>query len=151
MKSINEHLSAVRLAYRQELAFFKSFHTNRVNWLIHAVTIPLEWTATLLFLATLQLHWVVAISTGLYHGCVGSRLSPSAAVAQLVFCSIASRLSERLGQRQSIVAAVAMHIVAWFLQVVVGHGMFERNSPAMATKLTFNSIVLSVLLAWDSF
>jgi uncharacterized membrane protein YGL010W len=46
------------------------------------------------------------------------------------------------------VAAVAMHLGSWFLQVGVGHSMIEGNEPGMATALTLHAIILSPLLAW---
>lgn len=144
---------AVRRAYVEELAFFKRFHLNRVNWIIHAVTIPVEWTATLIILSVVGLHWHVAIATGLYHLVLGSRVSVQAAVAQIVFGYFAHYLSsnENASTVHLLCIAMAMNGFAWFAQVVVGHWMFEGNSPAMATKLTANSVVLSVILAWDSY
>jgi uncharacterized membrane protein YGL010W len=44
-----------------------------------------------------------------------------------------------------------IHLVAWSLQVGVGHILLEKNSPGFMTDLTLNAIVLSILLAWDVF
>ena len=148
---LDPYLHSIRLAYKRELAFFKSFHTNKINWAIHAVTIPFEWTATLLLLSIFHLHWYLAVSTGLYHLLIGARISLAACAAQFVFCKIAERLYYYLGAYQSAMLALAVHVLSWAVQVLVGHRMFEKNLPAMATKLTLNSVFLSVLLAWDSY
>jgi uncharacterized membrane protein YGL010W len=148
---MESYLRSIRLAYKGELAFYKSFHTNKVNWAIHAITIPFEWTATLLFLSIFNLHWVLAVGTGLYHLVLGTRISLAACAAQIVFCMIAERIFYHIGVYWSGGLALLVHAISWAAQVLVGHRMYERNLPAMATKLTINSVFLSVLLAWDSY
>lgn len=148
---MDAYLRNMRLAYKSELAFYKSFHTNKVNWAVHAITIPFEWTATLLFLSIFKLHWALAVGTGLYHLVLGTRISFAACAAQIIFCKIAERVFYYLGVYQSVALALLVHVMSWAVQVLIGHRMYERNLPAMATKLTINSVFLSVLLAWDSY
>lgn len=141
----------LRREYQQELTFFRKFHRNRINWAIHAVTIPMEWTASLLILSIFRLHWMVAAATAVYHLILFSKKSIPAFVAQFLFCWAAQMLHQHFGNVQSVCVALMMHIIAWVAQVVIGHRMLEGNWPAMATKLSINSVVLSVILAWDSY
>ena len=50
----------------------------------------------------------------------------------------------------SHVISLVLQFTAWFLQVYIGHSILEQNHPSMMKKLTINSIVLSLLLAWDT-
>ena len=147
-KKLQENL---RLEYTKELSFFKNFHKNKANWAIHAITIPMEWTASLLIISIFHMHWTVAAATATYHLILQSKNSIAAFLAQILFCCIAHSLHLRLGDLNSLLAAVSIHIFAWLTQVLIGHGILEGNAPAMATKLTINSVMLSVLLAWDSY
>lgn len=151
MKFLKKYLRLTRQYYLDELSFFKSFHTNRINWIIHAVTIPLEWTATLIILSIFGIHWYVAAVIGIHHFLIGARVSSAAAVAQFVFCYIAQHIRNYFGNTKAFLLALLVHICAWITQVCIGHWLFEKNSPAMATRLTINSVALSVLLAWDSY
>jgi uncharacterized membrane protein YGL010W len=82
---------------------------------------------------------------------LGTRISFAACAAQIIFCKIAERVFYYLGVYQSVALALLVHVMSWAVQVLIGHRMYERNLPAMATKLTINSVFLSVLLAWDSY
>ncbi len=142
-------LRSIRKAYNEELKFFLSYHRNRVNWMIHAITIPLEWTSWLLFLTIFRIHWLIAVPTAVYFVILDSPMSLLAAVAQIFFCWFAQYIYQITGLNLAIGIVVFVQLSSWFLQVYIGHKVFEKNLPAMATKLTCNSIILSPLLAWD--
>jgi hypothetical protein len=55
----------------------------------------------------------------------------------------------KLSNRDIFVGTLIFLAICWFVQVGLGHFLLEGNRPNMAHHLTFNSIALSVLLAWD--
>jgi uncharacterized membrane protein YGL010W len=143
--------------YGDELKLFKQHHSHPGNWLIHAVTVPIEWLASLLLLLSLSgvlqpvvnfLSYAIAVY---YLLCTKVRPTTIlAAASHMVMAHVASFLSSSYSKRRLIFLGIAMHLLSWFLQVCIGHRFLERNSPSMLTKLTLNSVILSVLLAWDS-
>jgi len=146
--SINLSIQSLRDAYQSELLFYTSFHKNETNWAIHAVSIPFEWTSWLLFLAILNIHWHVAVIAAVYYVVINSYRSVPAAIAQIVLCWIAERIFQEVGTYPSLAIAATVQLSAWFVQVYIGHKIYEKNMPAMTVKLTLNSILLSPLLAW---
>jgi len=151
-------LSDLRSAYRKELHFYRQYHQHPVNWRMHAVLVPVEWTAWLLLLAPLGLHWPLALLSAAYYLFLDCHLSlvsvfVAAASAQMLFALTAHHAHLALygygyGSGSASVA-VAMQAVAWVLQVCVGHWLIEGNNPAMASALTCNAVLLSPLMAWD--
>ena len=145
----NWSVRSIRDAYQSELLFYTSFHKNETNWMIHAVSIPLEWTSWLLFLAILNIHWYVAVIAAVYYVILNSHRSIPAAIAQIVFCWVAERIFRNAGTYPSLAIVAIVQLSSWFVQVYIGHKICEKNMPAMTVKLTLNSILLSPLLAWD--
>eukprot|EP01035_Chromulina_nebulosa_P022939 gene22939-29714_t len=47
-------------------------------------------------------------------------------------------------------AALLIYVVSWFVQIYIGHGFYEKNTPGFLTKCTVHSILLSPMLAWDT-
>lgn len=143
-------------SYGDELKLFKQYHSHPGNWLIHAVTVPIEWLASLMLLLSLSflqpvVNFVSYAIAVYYLLCTKVRLiTILAAASHLVMAHVATFLSSRLSKQRLIFLGVAMHLLSWFLQVYIGHRFLEENSPSMLTKLTLNSVILSVLLAWDS-
>lgn len=136
--------------YRSELLFYRQFHQHPINWWIHSIAIPIEWASWLIFLCYLQCHWMVATGTACYYLMIGSQISYIAAPAQLIFAFISSKICLAFDNvYNSIIFAIGLQIVSWSLQVGVGHKLIEKNNPGMTTSLTFNSIILSPILAWD--
>ena len=142
-------LDSIRTAYKSELLFYLQYHQNRVNWMIHAVSIPLEWTSWLLFLVMLKIHWYVALMTALYFVSIGSPMAIPAAFGQIGFCWVAEYIFLISGYYKSFAIFALVQLCSWCVQVYIGHKVYEKNLPAMTVKLTLNSIVLSPLLAWD--
>lgn len=128
---------------------YSAYHRNRINWLIHVVTIPIEWLSWLLVLSIVEFEMVMSVALALYYVVIGSRMSYFAAVAHLLFAYVAKQSCQYLGATNSLIAFVAIQLIAWTLQVLVGHRLFEHNLPSMATNLSVNSVLLSVLMAWD--
>jgi len=143
--------------YREELAYYQRYHAHPINWLIHTVCVPLEWFSWLVLVSYLGpgAQWPVAISVGIYHCFTlwqhSFTLAGASALAQVTMAFCADELRNNYaGARHAWWIAVLVHALSWAGQVLLGHYWIEQNSPGMANKLTLNSIVLSVPLAWDS-
>jgi uncharacterized membrane protein YGL010W len=142
-------LVQLRSAYRQELQFYRQYHRHEVNWRMHAVLVPLEWTAWLMLCSLVRLHWPLALAAAAYYLLLDSKLSCAAAAAQVLFALAADRTLASLGSYGAATLAVSLQAISWTLQVGVGHWLIEKNNPAMASGLTWNAVALSTLMAWD--
>lgn len=143
----------LRQNYDQELSFHRKFHQNKHNKYIHAICIPLEWISWYIFFAIIhmRLNYAVGICLACYY-CILKISTPSlfGALFHILvphFCNSMCAMCDRMWQ--PIVSAVIVQILAWYFQVYVGHIMYEKNKPALTSRLTVNSILVSLLLAWD--
>lgn len=142
----------LRKEYEKELKFYQSYHKNEINWRIHAICIPLEWLAWLSFLKYIHnwLPWIVSILIAFYYLFLGKRLIIFASsCAHLLFAFLIDKLFLLFSPSYIWLGVIVMYVASWSVQIFIGHYYFEKNSPAMATRLTLNSIVLSVLMSWD--
>ena len=143
--------------YREELAYYQRYHTHPTNWHIHTVCVTLEWFSWLVLVSYLGpgAQWPVAVSVGIYH-CLAIwphriTLAAASALAQVImaFCADELRVNYA-GMYHAWWVALLIHALSWAGQVLLGHYWIEQNSPGIANKLTLNSVVLSVPLAWDT-
>ena len=146
-------LAGLRLAAQHELEFYRQHHERPLNWWLHAVAVPIEWTSALLALKVLcpwPLVWAVQAAVGLI--ILACTQSTVLAVAQLIPAVAADAIYDHVCGTDTV-SAVSAAIVAWFcswlVQVGIGHWIIERNQPGMTKQLTWLSIVLSVSMAWD--
>ena len=148
------------VAYSSELAFYERHHTHRLNRLLHAVCVPLEWLAFLLLLSLLPPAGLgttavaaVACAAALCHLVLATPVALVAAAAHVLMAVAALGLRNACAAssnpRGGLAAAVLIEAAAWSVQVVVGHRLLEGNAPGMTKSLTVNSVVLSVMMAWD--
>ncbi len=143
-------LTLIRSAYIDEFQFYSKFHQHPVNWTLHAITIPLEWCSWLVFLCMFNLEWITSVAIAAYYLLLKARMGTVCAMAHLCLAWLARHIYDQMDNWKEVLCFVAaVQVGAWFVQVVVGHRLFERNLPAMATKLSLHSVVLSVLLAWE--
>lgn len=142
-------IKEIRRFYSDEFVFYSQHHQNNTNWCIHAVTIPIEWISWLTVLCFLNLEWFTSFFVAGYYFMIQTRMSTFSALSQFLFAWIARYLFTNLNIITLICSIVAAQVISWFIQIFVGHRLFEGNNPAMATKMSLNSVVLSVLLCWD--
>ena len=139
--------------YLNELIFYRSYHKNTINWTIHSICIPLECFSYLIILSYfgLELHLSVIIS--LYYLLISFEKSRVifiiTSISQIVLALLSKHTFNYFSPSNAWWVAFFIQIIAWFVQVVIGHKLIENNSPALTTKLSINSIVLSLLLSWD--
>jgi uncharacterized membrane protein YGL010W len=164
-KRAREISAASARNYREEAQLYISHHQHPGNWWLHTVCVPIEWTAWLVILEALNLAKLFAGAIALYYlFLLPSRYRFLGAVGQWG-CAIAAEwiliATHRIpplfalpnasaGVANLLVTVAAMQTAAWFVQVCIGHHALERNRPSMSQSLTLNSVVLSLLLAWDA-
>lgn len=139
----------LRKLYKEELQFYQYYHRNSTNILIHKITIPLEWVSWLLILRIIHLNWYVSFSISIYYLIINSKMSYYASFAQILSAITSDIIYNNMDIVNSLCISLFLQCVCWLVQVHIGHFLFEKNSPAMVTKLTLNSILLSYLMAWE--
>ncbi len=141
----------ILVGYDRELMFFRAFHQNNYNRWIHVFCIPLEWLGWLLLLAPFRLHWILTVSIISYYLVLESPMKFQAISCHIMLMSIAESLSKYYSWFSLYLWSGCIQLIAWSLQVGIGHTLLENNKPGFMTDLTLNAIVLSILLAFDVF
>ena len=157
--SHSSFLNQIRIAYHTEIILYRRYHTNQWNWLIHCATVPLEFFAWFLLVPYLD-HRIVSLVhmfswiCALYYWILGISWHSLSSGLMMVFLYHAGIFFHH---RLLIMfflpiwmISLLLQVTAWFFQVYIGHHLLEHNHPAMTKKLTLNSIVLSLRLAWDT-
>jgi uncharacterized membrane protein YGL010W len=140
----------LQAAYKYELSFYRENHQNRINWNIHCICIPLEWLSWFLLCSYICNPLLIAGIVATYYMIVGSPGSVKASFSVLIMSHSGVPLLRSLSPQHPWVTSLLVQIVAWFLQVGVGHRYFEKNTPGMLKKMSFNSVVLSLLMTFES-
>ena len=148
-------LSRLRAAADDELRYYRLHHAEWHNWWLHAVLVPVEWSAWLVALALAasqapalaRLHWVIqsVVASIVW----ASTSSLKLASAQMVLALAAECIVSLCG-RYALPVAVGLWTSSWVLQVGLGHWLLERNNPGMTKQMSLFSVVLSVSMAWDA-
>lgn len=137
-----------------ELAFYRKYHFNTINVLIHVTCIPLimfsafalqsKWQVPPTFVAqvlpSLPLKYYpyanfgvfTALGYGLFYTSLDI-LYGFPTMLGIVFTTI--KLTEYMrSHSDSTQKAIIIHVVAWLAQFI-GHGVFERRAPALLDNL----------------
>lgn len=138
----------LRVQYEQDSKFYKQFHRNPYNCAIHAVCVPLEWFAFLVLLSSVKLHWPISVALCFLISSMGTNMSIITGIAHLVFAFCIDSIPIPSFPR-ILLSSFALQVTAWLPQVLLGHIYFEGNLPSMSQKLTYSSVIFSLLLAWD--
>lgn len=147
--SYSHMFERLRAAYRSELTFYRENHQNRINWNIHCVCIPLEWLSWFLLFSYTCNPLSIAVITATYYMIIGSPGSTKASFSVLLMAYIGVPLLRSLHPQDPWVTSLLVQIVAWLLQVGVGHRYFEKNTPGMLKKISVNSVALSLLMTFE--
>jgi uncharacterized membrane protein YGL010W len=146
----------LRDLYERERSIYLKSHKHPVNILLHQVTVSLEWFSMFVLLAALNplVSFSVALGTALYVSICSTAFNARlVGLWTLVVAECASTLvsSSMVSSRaEAAVLAVVLQAISWALQVPVGHWLIEKNNPSMAKHFTLNSVVLSLLLSFDT-
>ena len=167
------------LAWRQQhsldLLLYQSSHQEWMNRWLHSILIPLECGSAFLFVAgilrkylsDLQLYLLLVGMIGFGMGMISLCIAPShdhpwAGIASFVFL-VAAPWASCVAVQQPLFAnhqqswrvvgvALVMWIMASSLQVVVGHWLWEQNSPdvlSSSDQVSWLSLTHSVQIAWS--
>ena len=137
--------------YQQELKLYAKYHNNYLNWLLHTICIPLESLFFLIMICYLfqsaLIVTLISIIIAVYYLMLSRPHSLPASISYIIMCYIASSVKTF---KHVWIIAIFIETIAWSLQVFIGHYYLNRNKPSMGERITFNSIILSVMLSWDS-
>lgn len=136
--------------YHPELAFYRRYHRNRTNWLIHQFCIPLEWLSWLIFCSELFEPTPLVVLIALYYCVIATSASYKAACALLLLSAFARLIASLTSLNNSLIIAVLIQVSSWYVQIIIGHNHYEKNSPGMYEKISLNSVVLSLLMTFES-
>ena len=147
---IHSMLWNTNVEYFRELILFQSHHTNTINWFIHALTIPMEWFGWLILTSFVRLHIPISVIIALYYTMIKSKAANFSSCLHIFLGMLTEVLIQNVhSQRHLLILSFGLQFSAWILQVFIGHWVYENNNPSMMKKLTFNSIILSILLVFD--
>jgi uncharacterized membrane protein YGL010W len=137
--------------YKEELSFFRNYHRRKLNRIIHSICVPIEEFSFLLLLGFVQLIYVKAVLYFCYHLSLSGFFPKIIGVTHLLLAALAHLVSANSSATTLLCVSFGLQFIAWFCQVVVGHMLIERNQPGFFEKLSFHSVVLSLMLAWDYY
>lgn len=146
-------LDLLRNEYKKELTLFRSHHKHRINKWIHLLTVPIEWFSSFLLLSLLlpsTYYWMIVAVVYIYYCLLNSKKKYFVGSVHVVISCLALWFSGRHSLLRNTAIAIALQLFAWVSQIGIGHSYFEKNSPSMTKKFTFNSIVVSLLLIADN-
>lgn len=146
-------LDSLRNEYKKELTLFRNHHQNKINKLIHLLTVPLEWFASFLLISLVlpsTFYWVAVAMIYIYYCCLGSKKKYLVGCIHVVISIFAISYGSSHSLLYNIALAVSLQLFAWISQIGIGHVLIEKNSPSMTKKLTLNSIIVSLLLIADN-
>ncbi|ODV77282.1 DUF962-domain-containing protein [Suhomyces tanzawaensis NRRL Y-17324] len=128
------------------LGFYKSYHFNRVNVIIHTICIPIILTTIVTALTTINIsdqHPFLNVGTaftvayGIYYTLLDTPVGLPV-FSGLVYINYAIKehyLSlDALQKSQFVKSALTLHVLAWLAQFY-GHGVHEKRAPALLDNL----------------
>jgi uncharacterized membrane protein YGL010W len=136
--------------YEAEYLHYRNYHQNKWNNIIHMITIPLEWLGWVLWLSVLSLHFPFCFGVAIQHFFLPQQLAFVVGIVHVVYAMVAEVVKRRLRSSLTLIKiGLALQVVSWFLQVIVGHFCLEKNNPSFVKKFTLTGIIFSVMISWD--
>lgn len=160
-------MDGMQTSYHSELQFYWKFHRHPINRGIHVIAVPMEWFCAMIWidilafvvigflnddemtfvLATRRISTTMNFLLGIYF-CMLDIIPGLAACLTIAILEYGSALMYHTsdGSIPFILGWTAfINVGSWIVQVHIGHRIYEKNMPAMATQLTFHSVILSLL------
>ena len=155
---LSSYVSSIRDEYEKDLKLYIRHHNNKLNWYLHTICIPAEATFFLVTIGVVlypifdygysrALLMMFSCIVALYYLLLARYHSIPSAVAIILMGYLATSLITFKG---IWLYAVVIEIIAWSLQVFVGHYFLNKNNPSMTQELSIRSMISSVLLCWDN-
>lgn len=133
-----------------QLAFYKSYHSDRVNVLIHAIFVPTILYSSLVMLYEIKTingwtaaHLIVGIFSSYY---MVLDAKAGALASAIMGCTTHGISSGYL--HISVKAALALFSAGWISQFI-GHGVFEHRKPALLDNLAQSLITAPFLILFE--
>mmetsp|Transcript_27191 Transcript_27191/g.41138 ORF Transcript_27191/g.41138 Transcript_27191/m.41138 type:complete len:156 (-) Transcript_27191:282-749(-) len=154
---INQLLAELRSQHREDLTVYRRAHGEWRNRLVHYIMIPIEYLSFQLFLQLLAGQEIsIAVSLLLSFAALLVALHLTTGFASSVFhlasCCAANFIAKTYSFEESMLTGAVLWTTAWFVQVGIGHYLFEKNEPNLAnmSEVSYLSMCTSVLIAWSS-
>lgn len=172
MFTIQSLFQSLREQHVIDLHIYRAHHTNLANRILHWILIPVE---------TAAFWWWIASGWSLSRRCARRPLVPfilygtgllalgmappqpyGVAVVSCLWHVALGRWIQQQQQTQwwgtpptvktNLSRAAVAWIIAWTVQVGIGHGLLEQNQPNVANMedVSWLAMILSVLIAWSS-
>ena len=138
--------------FESQLAFYTSYHRNRINVSLHIVCVPAILWTVLVFISLLRPIFPVLGSNAmilsfayLFYYVI---LDPLTGLIYMPFLITLAHSAQVYARSRpfALYTALAVHIVGWTAQFV-GHGYFEKRRPALLDNLV-EALVIAPLFAF---
>lgn len=155
--------------FKEELAFYGSYHQDPRNQLIHFIFVPLIWWTANIWMCYVslfkfrghQISWgtVMLMLYVLYYLSLDTRGGGAFSVVLTAMYLISTELVKRerakVGSKDAPISrpgragkiGVVIHILAWYMQLHPGHAIFEGVKPALIDSLS-QAIAVAPLFAF---
>ena len=128
------------MSLQDKYRFYSAYHQNYYNRIVHIVTVPIICLSTLLLLPK-SVGDLLLLAYNLYYNYLDSA---DGLKWSIFFGMPLWFLRLKLADQISFQSSLGVNILAWLVQVIVGHWIFEKNQPAFLTGL-WDSVTVSPL------
>ncbi|CUS22924.1 LAQU0S07e03290g1_1 [Lachancea quebecensis] len=133
-----------------QLAFYKSYHSDSINVMIHAIFVPTILYSSMVLLYEVKAfdNWTVAhLLVGIFSSYYMILDVKAGALASAIMGCTMHGISSGCLQ-VSIKAALALFFAGWVSQFI-GHGAFEHRKPALLDNLVQSLITAPFLILFE--
>ena len=128
------------MSLQDKYRFYSAYHQNYYNRIVHIVTVPIICLSTLLLLPK-SVGDLLLLAYNLYYNYLDSA---DGLKWSIFFGMPLWFLRLKLADQISFQTALGVNVLAWLVQVIVGHWIFEQNQPAFLIGL-WDSVTISPL------
>lgn len=138
--------------YLREFRLFSAHHRHPINALIHVTSIAMEWYGWKILLVSHSFLAGVILTALVVCSVYLSKASSSFFTCVLhVLLLIGAHLTPVKQTMHVFLLCGVIQLFSWFVQVVIGHFLLEKNNPSMTKRLSLQSVVWSLCLAVDNY
>ncbi|SCV00544.1 LANO_0F07404g1_1 [Lachancea nothofagi CBS 11611] len=133
-----------------QLAFYKSYHSNHTNVLIHAMFVPLILYSSMTMLYDLEIYrgWTVMhVLAGAFASYYVALDAKAGSLAACILGAVVKGIEAGVLDLP-LRWALAIFSASWVFQFI-GHGVFERRKPALLDNLVQSLVTAPFLILFE--